>query len=170
MVFAGMSGPKEGSAELAIGCRGDMGRLGRAIGRVLQPGDLMVLEGDLGAGKTFLVRGIARGLGVPTSVRITSPTFDLVHELPGRLPLVHVDLYRLGDPESVHELGLLEQQAQGAAVLVEWGDRFAEELGGEGLWVRLTVTGESSRVCQLSARGAAGMDLLGRVLAAAPRS
>src|SRR6476661_287965 len=102
---------------------------------VLAAGDLVVLEGDLGAGKTFLARAIARGLGVPSDVRITSPTFDLVHELPGRIPLVHLDLYRLDHAASLVELGIGEPGTMDAVMLVEWGDRFSVALGDDGLWL-----------------------------------
>lgn len=158
-----MSAPAEDRWGLELGCRGDTRRLGRALARVLQPGDLVLLEGELGAGKTFLVRAIARGLGVPTEVRITSPTFDLVHELPGRLPLVHADLYRLGEPESVHELGLDEQLSNGAVLLVEWGGRFFEALGSDGLSMRLAMRGPSARGCTILAHGVRGRALLQRL-------
>lgn len=159
--------------ELQLGSRGATRRLGRALASVLELGDLVVLEGDLGAGKTFLVRSIARGLGVPTSVRITSPTFDLIHELPGRLPIFHVDLYRLDDPESVLDLGLQERVGRDVVALIEWGDRFAQQLGGEGLWVTLGLAGAaapSGRRCQLSGRGTRGKALLERLRAQLPAS
>ena len=136
--------------------RRDAQRLGRLIARVLAPGDLVVLEGDLGAGKTTLVRSIARGLGVPTSVPVTSPTFELVHELPGRMPVVHADLYRLNEGDSLDELGLLPRIGTDAVVLIEWGDKFAGELGGEGLWISIDLASGSERLCKLRGRGARG--------------
>jgi tRNA threonylcarbamoyladenosine biosynthesis protein TsaE len=140
--------------------RGDTRRLGRRLAACLGPGDLVLLEGELGAGKTFLVRAIARGLGVPPSVRITSPTFDLVHELPARVPLVHVDLYRLDEGGSLRELGLDERIGQNAVVLVEWGERFASVLGEGGLRVMIELAGEGERRCLLQARGPRGAELL----------
>ena len=136
--------------------RRDAQRLGRLIARVLQPGDLVVLEGDLGAGKTTLVRSIARGLGVPTNVPVTSPTFELVHELPGRVPVVHADLYRLEPGEHLDELGLVPRIGGDAVVLIEWGDKFAGELGSEGLWISIDLGGGSERRCLLSGRGERG--------------
>jgi tRNA threonylcarbamoyladenosine biosynthesis protein TsaE len=138
--------------------------LAAAIGAALSAGDLVVLEGDLGSGKTFLVRGIARALGVPSSVRITSPTFALVNEHTGRIPIVHADLYRLADASELTEIGLAERVGSEAVVLVEWGERFADELGAQGLWVFLSLA-ESGRDATLVARGATGEALLERVLA-----
>ena len=136
--------------------RRDAQRLGRLIARVLVPGDLVVLDGDLGAGKTTLVRSIARGLGVPTSVPVTSPTFELVHELPGRMPVVHADLYRLHSGDSLEELGLLQRIGSDAVVLIEWGDKFEGELGSEGLWISIDLASGSERLCALRGRGERG--------------
>lgn len=121
-------------------------RLGQILCDVLEPGELLVLEGDLGAGKTFLVRAMARALGVPEEVPVTSPTFALVHDYPDAdPPLVHADLYRLGDPDELFELGLLEQIGGGAIVVVEWGERFEAILGAPALRLRLALTGDVSR-------------------------
>jgi tRNA threonylcarbamoyladenosine biosynthesis protein TsaE len=140
--------------------------LGQRIATCLEPGDLLLLEGELGAGKTFLARAIARGLGVPAAVRITSPTFDLVHELPARIPLVHVDLYRLDPGADLNDLGLIDRVGGDAAVLVEWGERFGAELGSSGLLLRLSRPRGSARTCALHPRGARGNALLSRVRAA----
>ncbi len=105
---------------------------------MLAPGDLILLCGDLGAGKTFLSRAIARQLGVPAHQRFTSPTFTLVHQYAAaRIPLVHADLYRLNDAHAVSDLGLRELRGDGAILLVEWAEPYVKELGGDGLFVRL---------------------------------
>jgi tRNA threonylcarbamoyladenosine biosynthesis protein TsaE len=111
---------------------------------MLSPGDLVLLSGELGAGKTFLARAIARGLGVRG--RVTSPTFTLVQEYTTtKGTLVHADLYRLLDAPAglaaeVERLGLRERRGEGAIVLVEWGDDAASALGGDvALQVRLTI-------------------------------
>ncbi|MFM2417172.1 MAG: hypothetical protein RL385_1895 [Pseudomonadota bacterium] len=140
-------------------------QLGLTLSRIVEPGDLLILEGDLGAGKTFLVRAIARGLGIPESTPIQSPTFALVHEhTAGRIPLVHADLYRLGAIDELVELGLAER-LEDAVVIVEWGDRFAAALGGCGVWIQLGLS-EQGRMAQLSAHGPRGMALLARLRAA----
>lgn len=124
----------------------------------------MVLEGELGAGKTFLARAIARAFGVPSDVRVTSPTFELVHELPGRTPLVHMDLYRLDDAAALRELGIGEPGGDDAVRLVEWGDRFGSELGNDGLWLSLSsAVVASQRNCRVDARGPGGARLLQRL-------
>jgi tRNA threonylcarbamoyladenosine biosynthesis protein TsaE len=148
--------------ELALPNRRATRRLGAALADSLHAGDLLVLEGDLGAGKTFLVRAIARGLGVPAQKAVTSPTFTLVNEYAARLPLLHADLYRLGDADELVELGLLDRIGRDAVAIVEWGDRFAHALGDEGLWLWLAYA-EPGRRARLEARGARGQALLARV-------
>jgi tRNA threonylcarbamoyladenosine biosynthesis protein TsaE len=117
---------------------------GRLLAATMQPGDLLLLDGDLGAGKTFLVRAMLRALGLPHETAVRSPTFVLVEEYDDPLvyPVVHADLYRLGgDTEQVAGLGLAERRREGAAVIVEWGVPFWQPLGGDGLAVRLRVEG-----------------------------
>jgi tRNA threonylcarbamoyladenosine biosynthesis protein TsaE len=143
-----------------LATRGDTRRLGRRLAECLQPGDAILLEGELGAGKTFLARAIARGLGVPSDVRVTSPTFELVHELPGRLPILHVDLYRLEDADELRELGIADQIAEGAVLLVEWGERFPEIRSSHGLGIMLELADTGARNATLSARGSRGEALL----------
>jgi tRNA threonylcarbamoyladenosine biosynthesis protein TsaE len=152
--------------ELVLHSRGDLRRLGRRLADCLHAGDLVLLEGELGAGKTFLARAVARGLGVAPELRITSPTFDLVHEFPARVPLVHVDLYRLDAGADLLELGLLDQIGGDAIVLIEWGLRFASVLGGAGISVQLERGAGPGRRCTIAALGPAGRELLARVAAA----
>lgn len=116
-------------------------RLARALAPLLEPSDLVVLEGDLGAGKTFFTRALARALGVPREVPVTSPTFALVHELEGaRLRVAHADLYRLGDADTELEpLGLRDARGEGALLVVEWGARWADALGGDALVLHLAA-------------------------------
>jgi tRNA threonylcarbamoyl adenosine modification protein YjeE len=106
---------------------------GEEFGKRLRKGDLLLLKGELGAGKTTFVRGLARGCG--SSALVASPTFQLVRIYPGRLQLAHVDLYRLESAGEVRDLGLEELLDQGA-VVVEWGDRLEATLparrGGAG--------------------------------------
>jgi len=130
---------------------------GGALAALVAPGDVVVLSGDLGAGKTQLTKGLARALGVTEPV--TSPTFNLllVHE--GRIPLYHLDLYRLESASQLEDIdywGTLE--ADGVSV-VEWGDRFAEAVPEECVVVRIHITGDDERVLEVEGRGARGTAL-----------
>jgi tRNA threonylcarbamoyladenosine biosynthesis protein TsaE len=108
-------------------------RLGRALARALEPGDAIILSGALGAGKTFLVRALCRALGLDEGVRVVSPTFTLIRELPTIPPVAHADLYRLTSPDDAHQLGLFELRERGVVLLVEWGEAHAEALGPDRL-------------------------------------
>ncbi|GAC1546536.1 MAG: tRNA (adenosine(37)-N6)-threonylcarbamoyltransferase complex ATPase subunit type 1 TsaE [Polyangiales bacterium] len=139
--------------ELTLATRRDTTRLGTRIGRSLVHGDLVLLSGELGAGKTFLARAIARALGVPTETAIASPTFTLVQEYEtARGILLHCDLYRLRDEEDaartaveIRRLGVAERRSEdGAIVLVEWGNGLDRELGGDlSLDVELSIEGNA---------------------------
>ncbi len=102
--------------------------LGETIGKTLKAGSVVCLTGDLGTGKTTLVQGIAKGLGVCSRYYITSPTFTLVNEYPGRLRLYHVDLYRLDDAVDFEDIGLLDLLFEQGAVVIEWAEKLSEEL------------------------------------------
>jgi tRNA threonylcarbamoyladenosine biosynthesis protein TsaE len=112
--------------------------LGRTLGRTVPPGTVLLLRGPLGAGKTSLVQGVARGLGIPDSAGVRSPSYALmrVHE-EGRMPLVHVDLYRLEDPDELSELGLEEWFDGDALIAVEWVDRFDDAFTDQGIEIEL---------------------------------
>jgi len=125
--------------------------LGERLGRVAAAGDLICLWGDLGAGKTQLTKGIAQGLGIDDTVN--SPTFVLMSEYAGRVPLFHVDLYRLADAREALAGGVIdERQAEGLTV-VEWPDRMREVLPGSRLDVVIDGTGDEPRRIELLAAG-----------------
>jgi tRNA threonylcarbamoyladenosine biosynthesis protein TsaE len=136
--------------------------LGARVARILEPGDLVVLDGGLGAGKTFLARAILRAAGA--GARISSPTFVLAQEYETpKGPFVHADLYRLlGGAASldteVARLGLYERRSEGAVVIVEWGTPAIAALGGDpSLVVSLAIGGASARVATLSGPRAGGI-------------
>jgi tRNA threonylcarbamoyladenosine biosynthesis protein TsaE len=101
--------------------------LGRCFGQRLDKHVVFRLFGDLGSGKTCFVQGLAEGLGVPETYGVTSPTYTLVNEYPGRIPLFHIDLYRLQGPEDAETIGFWEIIGYEAVVAVEWAERIPEE-------------------------------------------
>jgi tRNA threonylcarbamoyladenosine biosynthesis protein TsaE len=128
-------------------------RAARALGVLLEPGDAIGLVGDLGAGKTLLVQGLARGLRVPEQVRVTSPTFTIANLVRGgRLVLHHVDLYRIERASELRELGLDELAASGGVIAIEWCDRFPV-LPADHLRIVLGVAGEDARSLDAEGRG-----------------
>jgi tRNA threonylcarbamoyladenosine biosynthesis protein TsaE len=132
-------------------------RIGQRLARRLQPGDIILLQGDLGAGKTCLAQGIAKGLVVGGPVK--SSAFVLVNEYQGRLKMYLADLYRLEDPLQVADLALEEEAADGVLV-VEWPDRAWEEMPREYLLVRLEWNGERGRRLTLEPHGARYRELV----------
>ena len=140
--------------------------LGRVLGGLLREGDVLVLTGDLGAGKTQLTKGIAAGMGVMADV--TSPTFtiEMVYE-GGRLPLYHFDLYRLDDPDQLEDTGLFDVLGADGVCSIEWGEQFADEIGPQRMDVFLTRLDddaepgqEPAREVRLVAHDARGRELL----------
>jgi tRNA threonylcarbamoyladenosine biosynthesis protein TsaE len=128
-------------------------KLGARLGAGLAGGELLALSGDLGAGKTAFVQGLARGLGV-TSARVASPTFTIVNEHPGRVPLIHVDLYRIADPSELEEIGLRDYLGRAAVVAIEWFERAFEFLPAERLEIRIVATSATTRRLEARAVGA----------------
>ena len=128
---------------------------GRALAARLQPGDVIAYTGDLGAGKTALTRGIAAGLGIEEPV--LSPTYTIVNEYrSGRLPLFHFDLYRLGDPEELFDIGWEDYLARGGVCAVEWSENVAGALEDEPIRVDIRRGAhDGQRV--ISIRNAPGM-------------
>ena len=123
-------------------------RIGKELGRRLQPGDALLLTGDLGAGKTTLTQGIALGLDIPERPR--SPTFVIATEYEGRLPLYHLDLYRVEDLGELGELGLDEYLIGDGVTVVEWADRAPHAFPARGLWIDLQPAGGDARAITIS--------------------
>jgi len=138
-------------------------RLARALAPLLKAGDLVILTGDLGAGKTFFARALCRAMGVPARVAVTSPTFTLVHEHDARLPVLHADAYRLADASELAELGLREARGAGAVVIVEWGAPYIAALGGDALVIALAAP-PAPRAAELSATGPRSAALLAELV------
>jgi tRNA threonylcarbamoyladenosine biosynthesis protein TsaE len=123
------------------------------LGRLLEPADVIALIGELGSGKTLFAQGLARGLDVPGSFAVSSPTFTLVNEYPGRLPFYHLDLYRITDAAQCADLGLDELLYGQGAAAIEWAERLGAELPEERLEVYLTFAGETGRFLQFRSIG-----------------
>jgi tRNA threonylcarbamoyladenosine biosynthesis protein TsaE len=120
-------------------------RLGAALGERLERGDVVCIQGPLGAGKTCLVQGVARGLGVPEDVPVTSPTFTYVGEYFGRIPLAHADFYRVESVRRLEDAGFDDLLDGTGALVVEWPELCPEALPREHLWIRLEIRSESER-------------------------
>ncbi len=138
--------------------------LGRQIAEVLQPGTIISLVGDLGAGKTRLVQAIAVGLDVPVEI-VNSPTFTLVQEYPGRIPLRHCDTYRLRDPDEFLDLGLDELLAMDGVALIEWGDRVTHLLPRDVLRIEFSIMSPCSRLITMTATGKVSRSVLEKLQA-----
>ena len=139
-------------------------QIGARLGAVCAARDLILLEGGLGTGKTTLTQGIARGLGITGPVN--SPTFTLIKEYTGRIPLYHLDLYRLDAPESVADLGI-DDYLEGDGVCVdEWPERATALWPTDHLLIRLSATGPHDRRLDLIGRGPRGATLLANFLRA----
>ena len=129
--------------------------LGEQLAARLRAGDVIAYLGDLGAGKTAFTRGLARGLGC--TGRVTSPTFTIVNEYEGRLPLFHFDMYRLADADELFDIGWDEYLTRGGVCAVEWSERVSEEIPSGAItvtirrceehddWRRITVEGADGR-------------------------
>jgi tRNA threonylcarbamoyladenosine biosynthesis protein TsaE len=126
-------------------------QLGRRLGELAQPGDVFLLVGKLGAGKTCLTQGIAKGLGITGSV--LSPSFVLVRELKGRLPLYHADLYRLDNIQEISELGLDEYLYGNGLTVIEWANKGLDVLTDEYLLIEIDYGGGDERCIRLTACG-----------------
>lgn len=140
---------------------------GQKLGALLQPGDVVSLEGPLGAGKTTLVRSVARALGVPEEIAVRSPTFALVHEYPGVCLVVHADLYRLGSGAEVEDTGLVDLLGADTVCLIEWAAPVRDGVGEVDLEISIRwPDGDSSREASLTGFTARGAALIERIAAA----
>ena len=120
-------------------------QLGEQLGRTLRPGSVVAYRGDLGMGKTAFTRGLARGLGC--TCRVTSPTFTIVNEYSGALPLFHFDMYRLDSSDDLFDIGWEDYLTRGGVCAVEWSERVEDALPDDTLWVSIARgNGENDRI------------------------
>jgi tRNA threonylcarbamoyladenosine biosynthesis protein TsaE len=136
-----------------LGSLAETERLGRFLGEIAKPGDVIILNGPLGAGKTTITQFIGAGLKVPKECYITSPTFSLMHEYPGRLTIYHMDLYRLSSEEEIEDLGFIEYIYGNGLTIIEWPDRLGSLRPEEFLEIGLEMRDVNSRSAGIMANG-----------------
>ncbi len=138
---------------LQTGSPSDTIRLGKQIGRLLQRGDVVALVGELGAGKTRLISGLAQGAGVQKSDYVSSPSFTLINEYRGKIPFYHIDLYRLEKEQDAEELGLEEYFYGDGITALEWADRIPSLLPIGVLLIHVRYSGKKTRTIEMTGQG-----------------
>lgn len=139
-------------------------RLGTCLGKHLTKGSVIALSGELGSGKTCLAQGIARGLRVPDDLYVTSPSYTLINEYPGRLRLFHVDLYRIDSLFELDEIGLDEIMESDHVTVVEWAEKMVEALPKERLFILISIVDDQTRNLHLTGCGQSAVDLIEKCL------
>lgn len=128
-------------------------KLGRALGRIVPTGTVVAITGALGSGKTVFVQGMARGVGVPPEYYVTSPSYTLLNEYPGRLTLFHADLYRLAHGDDIESTGLYDLLHENGVVAIEWAERMNREDLADHVAVHFEAGGEGVRTITLRGYG-----------------
>jgi len=128
-------------------------RIGKKIGSLLLPGDVIALVGELGTGKTQFIKGLAVGVGVGNPNYISSPSFTLINEYTGRIPFYHIDLFRLAIEKEAEALGLEEYLGGEGIVAIEWADKIPSLLPKELLWIYIRYTGKQTRSVEIVGKG-----------------
>jgi tRNA threonylcarbamoyladenosine biosynthesis protein TsaE len=135
-------------------------RLGKLMGQRLTPGSVVALSGELGSGKTQLIKGLAVGLGVDTNYHVSSPSFVLINEYPGRTPLYHVDLYRLSNEKDLEEIGLEEYLYGKGVTAIEWAEKACPFIPSQHIWIDMEWTGLKTRKLVIKAVGKDNVQVL----------
>ena len=138
-------------------------QLGQFIGEILRPGSVIGLCGELGTGKTHLIKGLAMGLGVDDRYYVTSPSFTIINEYPGRIPLNHFDLYRLGETDQMEELGYEEYFYGEGVTVIEWAEKVLPLLPENRLMVEITHLSENWRKFRITGLGHPYRDIVGEI-------
>lgn len=128
-------------------------RMGKRLGHLLQPGDVVALVGELGTGKTQFIKGLAEGVGIEKATYVSSPSFTLINEYAGKIPFYHIDLYRLESEKEAEGLGLEEYIRGDGITAIEWADRIPSLLPEELLLVKIHYTGENTRTIEIRPKG-----------------
>ncbi len=138
--------------------------LGEKTGKHLESGIVLTLSGDLGSGKTTFVQGLAKGLNVPNNYYITSPSYTLINEYPGRYHLFHVDLYRIENYADFDDIGLYEILRSDGVVAIEWADKLPKNFITEYLAVHIDILNDKSRKISIAAYGLREENLIGKII------
>jgi tRNA threonylcarbamoyladenosine biosynthesis protein TsaE len=128
-------------------------RIGKSIGSQLLPGDVVALVGELGAGKTQFIKGLAAGAGIRNPAYISSPSFTVINEYPGKMTFYHVDLFRLGEEKEAEELGLEEYFQSKGITAIEWADKIPSLFPKELLLIRIAYAGRNRRSLEIIGNG-----------------
>jgi tRNA threonylcarbamoyladenosine biosynthesis protein TsaE len=123
--------------------------LGKLLGEMAIAGDVYALDGDLGTGKTTLTQSIAKGMMVPETCYVTSPSYNIFHEYPGRIPLYHMDFYRLNDADDIIDMGLDDYFYLGGLTVIEWSNKARQILPESRLSLTITMTDSNKRIVSL---------------------
>ena len=158
-------GPEPGANTLEVSELAHTARIGEQLGNLARPGDVILLHGDLGAGKTTLTRAIAAGLGVPPEQYVTSPSFALLHEYPGRIPLYHMDCYRLSGEDDVEGAGLIDYIGAPGLTVIEWPDRLGSLRPAERLDLTLEAEAGERRIFSFDPHGSSWKERIRSLLA-----
>ena len=138
--------------------------IGQKIGEIVVAGSLITLYGNLGSGKTSFVQGLARGLGVPSEYYITSPTYTLINDYPGRCNLYHIDLYRIDGIDEAEDIGLYEIMDGDGITAIEWADRIEKDLPSDRVSLEFETNSDDSRIITLKAQGVKEIKLLKEII------
>ncbi|OEU77903.1 MAG: tRNA (N6-adenosine(37)-N6)-threonylcarbamoyltransferase complex ATPase TsaE [Desulfobacterales bacterium S5133MH4] len=135
-------------------------RFGAFLGKYVTNRSVIALSGELGSGKTCLTQGIARGLQVPEDIYVTSPSYTLLNEYPGRLRLFHVDLYRIGNTVELDEIGLDEILGSNNVTVIEWAEKIIQVLPKQGLFISISIVDHRTRDLHMTGYGQNAVDLI----------
>jgi tRNA threonylcarbamoyladenosine biosynthesis protein TsaE len=146
--------------EIISGSFAETRALGEKIGRKLDSKFIISLSGELGSGKTSFVQGLARGLDVPENYYITSPTYSIIHEYPGRIPLFHIDLYRIREKDEIYETGFYEMLDRFGIFAIEWPDLLVNDLPADYTAIHFEIKDDDTRKISITAHGERAEDLI----------
>jgi tRNA threonylcarbamoyladenosine biosynthesis protein TsaE len=140
--------------------REDTFKLGQTIGQAATGRLIIALMGDLGSGKTVFVKGLAKGLAVPEAFMITSPSYTLINEYPGRVPLFHADFYRLSNAIDIESTGLFDTMVADGVLAIEWAERLDQQSLAQDMLIHFTIKKDDTREISITGCGQTGLKLL----------